>query len=105
MLLFRIDKTDCTVQNLNDPTAEVKKVEVIIRGKRRDRVTKRFTWTDDVDEVKQVLDKALREKSINIQREIAFLQDQLDSIEQTQVTELKKVREAVRQYNDDELFN
>lgn len=104
MLLFRVDRAHREIKHLKDPTVKLTAREVIIDGKRRNKETDNYFWTDDLEEAVKVLEKACRDYKIKLQREISYLQDAITNLDKEEIKQIKRAREVLRESNDD-IFN
>lgn len=104
MLLFRLDLKELTVACYNNPLNKLTRTEVIVDGKRRDRDTQRYFWTDELDELRTKYDRALNQRKLEISREITALSHELESLDSRQLINLKLAADALRESNND-IFN
>lgn len=100
-MYFRVDTKELRIQVITDPTAKMNNSSIWIGGKRRDRVTERFTWFDDIDEAKDLLQKAVNTKRREISVQIAQLNNTLDILDTIVVSQVGAIKKAIQQYNNE----
>lgn len=100
-MYFQVDTKQLTIKVLTDPLTKMNNSSIWIDGKRRDRVTERYTWFDDIDEAKELLQKSVNHKRREISAQIAHLNNTLDVIDSIVVSQMDAAKKAIQQYNNE----
>ena len=101
MLLFRIDRKELVIEHLNDPTAQLQKHSVFIQGKRRDRVTDRYYWTDDINEAIGNLKSTVEKQQRDLYSQVAKLNQAAEALDTQLLQQITAARKALQDANDD----
>ena len=105
MLLFRVDKVNLEIKYDDSPLNHITKHSVTINDKRRDRVTDKYHWFDDIDDAFECLKKAVKDKKTEIEIQANQLLRQASSLDALYDNQVKQTRGVLTQYNNDGFFD
>lgn len=100
-MIFRVDLKNLALLVNTDPTVKMNNSSVWIDGKRRDRVTDRFVWFDELQEAVNALEHAVATERRNLTAQISQLNAKLDSLDTVVTSEVKSVKAVIRDFNND----
>ncbi|QGH72816.1 MAG: E3 ubiquitin ligase [Podoviridae sp. ctLUJ1] len=101
MLLFRIDHKELVIESVKDPSAQLLKHSVFLQGKRRDRVTDRYYWTDDINEAVNNLKTTVEKQQRDLYTQAAKLNQAAEALDAQLLQQISAARKALQDANDD----
>lgn len=104
-MLFRVDAKSLEIQVSTDPTSKINNSSVWLDGKRRDRVTDRYGWFDDLEDALTCQSKAIQHKRNEIATQIVDLTHVSDQLSKLSVSTRKRLQITIQEYNNDSFFD